>query len=232
MSERRRRTRNLTGPVLVLAAAALAACADQAAKPLMTHIAAGETYGYSEDWVSGDTYEVRYLAPDVRTTHIRPEWLARAQRRAEETAYDVALWRAAELSLQKGFPAFSVMNRHTETRRYIVGRDYTSAFDASQRNVMPRLVHQYSATYFKPLVTLTVELSREVGGTAVDAAETAARIERKYAAIRPGAVAPATEYYFGPSTFLTKYGAERVEPPPPERPRGAYRPTYVPYGPR
>jgi hypothetical protein len=220
----------MAGPVLLFAAAAaLAACVERLSQPLMTPLVSPDSYGYSEEWLSDETYQVRYLGPEVRTENIRPQWVERAARQAEETAYDLALWRAAQLSLQKGFPAFLVTDGQTETRRYIVGRDYTTAFDSANLNVTPRYPAYYSATYLKPEVTLTVEMSREFTGVAFDARETADRMERKYADLGPGDISPATRYYFGPPSYLHDYEKEERPPAPPKAP---YRPTYVPYGPR
>ncbi len=92
----RKRT-HMAGPVLLLAAAAaLAACVERLHQPLMTPLVSPDSYGYSEEWLSDETYQVRYLGPEVRTENIRPQWVERAARQAEETAYDLALWRAAQ----------------------------------------------------------------------------------------------------------------------------------------
>jgi hypothetical protein len=230
----------VAGPALLLAAAvALAACTERLSQPLMTPLVSPDSYGYSEDWLSDDTYQVRYLGPEVRTNAIRPQWVERAAQRAEETAYDLALWRAAKLSLQRGFPAFVVTDGQVEVSKYIVGRDYTSAFDAASLNVTPRAASYYSATYLKPQVILTVEMSHELAGAAFDARGTADRIEQKFADGAPGAIAPNTYYYFGSSSFLHDYEEPGKEPAapkpgkPPERFMPPYRSMpYVPYGPR
>jgi hypothetical protein len=191
---------------LIIAAAALAACAEGPRHPLFVARAdSPDSYGYSEESLAEDLYRVSYLGPEVRTRTIRPQWVERAAQKAEETAYDLALWRAAELSIQKGYPAFQVTEEFADLRSYILGRDYTAAISSSVLNVTPRNLGYYSATYFRPKMTLTVEMLQEPVGEALDAQETVERLKQKYvdAGLKP--IAPATYYYFGPSSYLHDY---------------------------
>ncbi len=215
---------------LIIAAAALAACAEGPQHPLFVARAdSPDSYGYTEESLAEDLYRVSYLGPEVRTGTIRPQWVERAAQKAEETTHDLALWRAAQVSLQKGYPAFQVTETFADLKSHIVGRDYTSAYPSGSLNVTPRAAGYYSRTYFRPEVTLTVELLPELTAEALDAEQTAERMKHKYAEAR-SALAPSTYYYFGPSSYFQDYEDAEERP---GRPKSSYpAPHYVPYGPR
>jgi hypothetical protein len=95
----------------VLLAAGLAGCASGPKPPLMSPIAATRSYGYSEVQAGENTYEVTYTMP------LRRSLVSAARREADiaasrTEAYDLALWRAAQLALEHGFPGFRVINSH------------------------------------------------------------------------------------------------------------------------
>jgi hypothetical protein len=218
---------------LLFAAAALAACAEVSPYPLMVAQAdSPDSYGYSDERLDEGLYRVTYAGPNLRTETIRPQWVERAARHAEDTAYELALWRAARLSLQRGYPAFRVTEIFGDLKSHIVGRDYTTAFNSADLNtVMPFFPNYYSATYFWPEVTLTVEMSHEVGAEAFDAKEMAERLEQKYAYDGRRTLAANTYYYFGPDPYFYD-GEEEEEAGRLFRRKPPYQSRYTPYGPR
>ncbi len=223
----------IAGIAPLLAAATLAACTEGSPHSLMVSQAASpDSYGYSDEKLDEGLYRVTYAGPYLRTNAIRPQWVERAGRQAEEAAYELALWRAARLSLQRGYPAFRVTETFADLKSHIVGRDYTTAFNSAVLNVvMPAHPSYYASTFFWPEVTLTVEMSYEIGGEAFNAKETAERLEQKYAYDGRKAIAASTYYYFGPHSYVLDGEAEdEAGRPAPAKSR--YAPGYTPYGAR
>ena len=70
-------------------------------------------FGYSETELAADRYRVRYRTPEVgvpadekaRTTALEQE---------KQRAYDLALWRAAQIALAKGYSQLSVLQEHRD----------------------------------------------------------------------------------------------------------------------
>jgi hypothetical protein len=87
----------------------LAACETTPPPPLLSPLAetGGYGYGYFERQVGPEDWEVTYAGPARRTA------VYAAARQADETAMrtqaaDFMLWRAAQIALREGFPAFRV----------------------------------------------------------------------------------------------------------------------------
>lgn len=208
---------SLVAVALVAVAVALASCAGPSqyglASPatLMSRLESPESYGYLDKRLSDRTYRVSYFGPTVRTGATDLPGRERAGRRAEETAYDLALWRASKITLDNGYGAFTVTESTAELNRYIVGRDYTGAYPPTMTGVFILAAGFYSATYYNPHVTLSVEMLDAPSQDAFDARETAERIERKYAEVGQHAIGPDTYYYFGPSAYLHDLGLYEEE---------------------
>jgi hypothetical protein len=79
-----------------LSALTLAACASS---PTPREAQGAWSEGYSERALSADRYLISY----------------RMDGADYQRAYDLALWRAAQLTLEKGYPAFEVVNRESDT---------------------------------------------------------------------------------------------------------------------
>jgi hypothetical protein len=79
-----------------LSAVTLVACASA---PVPREAAGAYSEGYTERALSADRYLVSY----------------RMDGADYQRAYDLALWRAAQLSLEKGYPTFEVVNRDSDT---------------------------------------------------------------------------------------------------------------------
>lgn len=79
-----------------LSALTLTACASA---PVPREAAGPYSEGYVERALAADRYLVSY----------------RMDGADYQRAYDLALWRAAQLSLEKGYPAFEVVNRDSDT---------------------------------------------------------------------------------------------------------------------
>ena len=95
--------------VVAALAVVLAACETTPRPPLMSPLT--ETgragYGYAERPIDSTTLEVTYVAPYRRSSRFPVERDADAAA-ARAQAYDLMLWRAAQLAEAKGYPAFRV----------------------------------------------------------------------------------------------------------------------------
>ena len=178
--------RAIAGLAMIL----LAACQTTPERPLMSPLDEERGgFGYSERHLAGERYEVSYDGPNRRT------WLD-GERRAEHIdearalAYDLALWRAADLALENGFAAFIVAERQTDVEVEIIEDAPFYAFAGSGggfRHGMAYHAYAYPipvlrSAWLRARVGLTVDLlaATEVEG-AFDAAATAARLAAKHA---------------------------------------------------
>ena len=170
---------------------ALAACQTGPRLPLMSPLEEGGHYGYSERQLSENRYEVVYVGPSVRT------WLDREKREvdvesARNLAYDLALWRAAELAKEHEFAAFTVEDRHSDVEVEIIdeGPWIPHYGFRHHRQFGFYGIHDYGLAYrsawLQASATLTVVMQTEVSEDGFDAAATAQRLKKK----RPEALEP------------------------------------------
>lgn len=82
--------------VLTLSALAITACSSAPAPRAAT---GAYSEGYTERALSSDRYLVSYRMDGIDY----------------QRAYDLALWRAAQVSLEKGYPVFEVISRDSDT---------------------------------------------------------------------------------------------------------------------
>ncbi|MGB8275407.1 MAG: hypothetical protein WCF16_09100 [Alphaproteobacteria bacterium] len=184
------------------------------------------TFGYTDKDAGGGLYEIEFIGPEVKTREIVRQWVANAADVARRTNDDLVLWRAAQFALQKGAPEFVVTGAKRETQYYIVGRDYETIQDAVYSNITPMNPLYYSATFFRPLATLTVSLDPAAKGDKYDAEQVAAQMEQKYAQGLASAGEPQHYFYFGPSAFIQSYktrGEEEAARKEREEGEDAYR---------
>ena len=97
----------------------LAGCESAPRAPLMSPYSDEIGFGYSERELSDRRFEVRYLTPTTRTL-LNPDKRESEAEETRERSYDLALWRAAELVLEKGFAAFAVTTSRTDVEVEIV----------------------------------------------------------------------------------------------------------------
>lgn len=183
--------RVLLGAALLLGAAGCAA--DPPPPPLMSpYPAAGYDYGYAEERLTADLWRIvyhgRWRALDLDAA-IRRGQLDRA---ASEAA-DLALWRAAQLALAAGMPAFTVTDRRTDTetvRRRGAWLDDPWWGSTYYRRGL--VVRPWPTTYYvrgeafgRARATLVVRFERRVTGAAIDAAATVRRLDPVYGAVPP-----------------------------------------------
>ena len=207
--ERRRRAvrmapRWMTGACVVLALAA-GGCTPPPPPPLpaMTALSANGDFGYSETALAPDLYTVVYRSPPLAAPGGPDTDYGLGSQK--QRVYDLALWRAAQLAIEKGYPAFRVENASRDVKvalqAPLPGPPYLSAplrttSGPPCRWDCDRPIGYWGDPYFNPIydqwytrshssgrvsATLTVKmLSAPVDG-ALDAAPTAARLQAAYA---------------------------------------------------
>src|SRR5437773_3638353 len=108
--------------VLVIVALSLlaAGCATPPPKPAFVAYGSAGTFGYSGTKLSDDLYQVTYVTPYIRTATDEAGRAAELAQQKQQ-AYELALWRAAQLAGKGGYPARQVENpsndAHVELRR-------------------------------------------------------------------------------------------------------------------
>lgn len=95
------------------AALLLSACGTAELRPLMTSWNAGVGFGYSEKRLDDDRIEVRYVTPFIRTALDAKKHGDKADR-LRELAYELGLWRAAQLAIDGKRATFAVESRKDE----------------------------------------------------------------------------------------------------------------------
>lgn len=110
---RGRATRRLGASVALLVLLALAACTPAPQLPLMSPIDVAGYFGYADKELGERRYQVTYSTP-LRPTGFGEEARDADAERASALADDLAMWRAAELSLSKGSPSFAVLDRRRD----------------------------------------------------------------------------------------------------------------------
>src|SRR5262245_36153972 len=64
--------------------------------------------GYTDKMVAPDLYEISYVSPRLHATQDADD--AHGLAGEKQRVYDLALWRAAQIAQEKGFPAFAVQH--------------------------------------------------------------------------------------------------------------------------
>jgi hypothetical protein len=175
--------------VLTAALLTLAACQSAPPRPLYQPLETGAEFGYTERQIDDTHWEVTYAGPRYRSSYGDSKRDAESNA-ARGLAYDLALWRAAQIALEQDKPSFAVVSerrdvdRSTEVnRRYSPYPFYPYGFrHPGHWGYWPWWYDDYSVrTFGEATVTLTIDLEPDPGAQAIDAKETAARLEDEYA---------------------------------------------------
>src|SRR5262249_50445482 len=82
-------------------------------QPVMAAATRESGYGYSATKLAGDRYELSYITPPLSLA-TDPKSRAVQIEAQEQQAYDLALWRAAEMALAAGFDRLVVSDRKAQ----------------------------------------------------------------------------------------------------------------------
>ena len=174
---------------LAAAAALLAACQSVPPRPLYQPLEAGAAFGYADRQIDDTHWEVTYAGPRYRASYSDSKRDAETGA-ARDQSYDLALWRAAQIALEHNRPSFAVVSERrdvdhsTEVSRRYSPFYYPYGFrhPGYWGGYWPWYYDDYSVRSFgEATVTLTVDLEPDPGAKAIDAKETATRLEDEYA---------------------------------------------------
>lgn len=101
----------------------IGACQAVPQLPLLSPIAAGGNFGYSESPLGDDRYAVIYVAPE-RLSLAYPGGNQADASAVRTLAFDMAIWRAAQLAQAHGFQGFRVADRRSDVNSYPDPYDY------------------------------------------------------------------------------------------------------------
>jgi hypothetical protein len=186
---------------------AVAGCAGRPVPPpvpAMVALSANGDYGYSETALAPDLYAVTFVSPSL-SAHGDPEQDYGLDGEKQRVA-TLALWRAAQLALEQGYPAFRVESESRDADVHVedppAPPPYVSAPLRTTMSGTPcrwdcdRPIGYWGDPYFNPVydewyrrghssgrvtAKLTVKLLPAAVDGAQDAAQTAERLRAAYA---------------------------------------------------
>jgi len=90
-----------------LLAGSVAGCASGPTYPLLTPVEVAHDFGFSDVRLPDGRYQVSYVAPSQRGFGYRYDQ-SPTERQGKTLAYDMAIWRAAQIAEAQGFKGFAV----------------------------------------------------------------------------------------------------------------------------
>ena len=174
--------------------------------PKTAFVAYGDagSFGYSESKLADDLFQVTYVTPFLRTSTDaagREAELAQQKRQA----YELALWRAAQLAQKDGFPAFKIENQSNDADVVVRSEpDYVppptpfSHYYGPGPLYRPYPVYGYPYGYTsytaRAVATITAQLTVRMLGAMADGAIDAKATETQLASRYGKTTYPATVY--------------------------------------
>jgi len=194
----------IAGIVLAVAVGGCASRPPPPPLPAMAALSATGDYGYSETALAPDLYAVTYVSPSL-SAHGDPDRDYGLDGQKQRVAA-LALWRAAQLALEQGYPAFQVESESRDVNVSVedppapppyVSAPLRTTSGSPCRWDCDRPIGYWGDPYFNPVyddwyrrghssgrvtAKLTVKLLPGVVDGAQDAAQTADRLRAAYAA--------------------------------------------------
>jgi hypothetical protein len=100
--------------VLAGLSALLGGCATGPSYPLLTPVDVARSFGFSDVHLPDGRYEVSYVAPAQQGYGYRFDQ-SPTERQGKKLAFDMAIWRAAQIAQSQGFQGFSVVDTQTSS---------------------------------------------------------------------------------------------------------------------
>lgn len=100
-------SRHAAVAALALVGVLLGGCATGPSYPLLTPVEVARSFGFSDTRLADGRYEVSYVAPALRGFGYRFDQ-SPTEQQGKSLAYDMAIWRAAQIAQSQGFQGFSV----------------------------------------------------------------------------------------------------------------------------
>jgi hypothetical protein len=112
-----------TAAVIICSTALLALTACAPSLPLYTAFTPSAGYGYGEQQLGESRFEVSYVAPSDIGFATSKAMRDEVSQKRVALAYDMALWRASEIALQKSFAGFTVVDRSNDLQ-VVLGNEF------------------------------------------------------------------------------------------------------------
>lgn len=172
----------------LIGSALLAGCVSIPPPPLLTPLAVAGSFGYTEMPLGGDRFSVTYLAPPRLTSRYGSARETDAQA-TRTLAFDMAVWRAAQLAEAQGFAGFRISDRRSDVDTY--PDPLSQPFDPwpcweCRRFGFPYYADPYRGSpfiYLETRVTITVQMLHDPAPGDYRADDAIAQLRRTY----PGA---------------------------------------------
>jgi hypothetical protein len=176
--------------VALIGLALLSGCVTGPQLPLLTPLAVGGTFGYAETPLGEDRYSVTYVAPPRLTSPYGAAREADAQA-ARTLAFDMAVWRAAQIAQARGFAGFRIIDRRSDVDTYPYADPFYDPWDSwpcwqCRRFGFPYYADPYRGSpyvYLQARVTITVVMQHDPAPGDYRADDVIAQLRRTY----PGA---------------------------------------------
>jgi len=161
------------------------ACAKLPSRPLLSEWHGEYEFGYVDKRLDSTHVRVNYKTPFVRTT-LNVRQRTEQASRIVDLSFDLALWRAAEIAVRDGFPAFRVSVRHSESavdRRSaeISAPRFTLAHPLGGFRIVENSAATFRSAWLQGSTTLDIALKLEKGADDIDARATIDRLYKKHA---------------------------------------------------
>ena len=181
--------------VALIGTALLASCVTAPPPPLLTPLAVAGSFGYAEQPLGGDRVSVSYIAPPRLTSLYGTAREADAQA-TRTLAFDMAVWRAAQLAQAQGFAGFRVIDRRSDVDTY--PDPLSQPFDPwpcweCRRFGFPYYADPYRGSpfvYLQTRVAITTQMLHDPGGGDYRADDAIAQLRRTYPGAEGVASAP------------------------------------------
>ncbi|GGF39175.1 hypothetical protein GCM10011611_51920 [Aliidongia dinghuensis] len=198
-------SRSAAGALLGALGLLLAACAAQPTYPLLTPVDVARSFGYSDIRLPDGRYEVSYVAPAQQGYGYRFDQ-SPTERMGKSLAFDMAIWRAAQIAQAQGYRGFSVAdtrsNSDIQQRAGYYDDPWDGPWGPGPWGPGPywgwhRPPYGWGGAYYNPPETsvqvevkLAVALSNDLKPGDYDAADAIQQLRRTYPGADGGVAAP------------------------------------------
>jgi hypothetical protein len=172
--------------LIAVGLAVTAGCVETPSRPLLSPWNDQASFGFTDRRVGPTRVDVTYTTPFERTS-VDASRRGPAAERMNALAMDIAVWCAAEIARQEGFPAIGVTSRRLSTNVQVYDETPPPRFILAHPQGGVR-ISEYSraetrTAWMQGKAALEVELKRAKGEGDYDVATTIDQMSKKYEGI-------------------------------------------------
>lgn len=172
--------------IIVGCLAIIAGCVETAARPLLSPWDDEAAFGFTDHRVDATHLVVNYTTPYERTSLDAHE-RGRSVEKIQALAMDIAVWRAAEIAREQGFPALAVTNRRFSTNVQLYNEAPPPRFILASPQGGVRIAQSpqpdFRSAWMQGKAAISVELKGAKGTDEYDVTKTIDRLSDKYKGI-------------------------------------------------